>query len=125
MPNDTPDEEIECGLCGGCGEVEVDRRDTLGRDTVPCPDCISREIAEEREKRAAEVIRLTAENERLSSEVQIELQMRQEVVNALSAAERKLAEIRSLIGSPNDHSRLADDKMDRIRTLAGDPTHGQ
>lgn len=35
--------EIECGLCGGTGEVEVRRADTCATDCVPCPECIHRD----------------------------------------------------------------------------------
>jgi hypothetical protein len=42
----------DCYLCDGCGEIETTDRNT-SRVTVPCPECIAREIAAERANRAA------------------------------------------------------------------------
>ena len=46
------DHNDDCYLCDGCGEIETTDRET-NRVTVPCPECISREIAAERANRAA------------------------------------------------------------------------
>lgn len=41
-------EDEECPMCGGCGEIEaVNLGEDGHNETVPCPDCISREHAVE------------------------------------------------------------------------------